>query len=144
MTQQKKRLVLDTNTLVSAFQNETSRSASFYHQVKASCDLLISEETFLELKDVLFRPYFNKKFEGKEQRRDELLTEYIFLSTLVNISTLSTDCRDPKDNKFLSLALSGEADFIISGDHDLLVLNPYHWVRILTMREYADENGIIL
>lgn len=73
-----------------------------------------------------------------------MLAEYVFIAESIPISIVVTDCRDPKDNKFLSLALSGDADFIISGDKDLTVLNPYHGVRILTMREYAEENGMIL
>lgn len=144
MTITKKRLVLDTNTLISAFQNETSSSASFFKQVKYTHELLVSDETLLELTKVIFRPYFDKKFAGKDGKREELLAEYVCISESIPVSIVVTDCRDPKDNKFLSLALSGDADFIISGDKDLTVLNPYHGVRILTMREYAEENGMIL
>lgn len=144
MTIQKIRLVLDTNTLISAFRDETSRSSSFYRQARNTCELLTSSETITELADVLYRPFLDKKFEGREKRREELLSEYVLLSTSIEITIVSTDCRDPKDNKFLSLALSGGADFIISGDLDLRVLNPYHGVRILTMREYVEESGLIL
>jgi hypothetical protein len=144
MTTQKIRLVLDTNTLISAFQNEVSFSASFFNHVKHSHTLLVSEETMLEISKVLFRPFFDKKFIGREGRREELLEEYLLISVNTKITKVSTDCRDPKDNKFLSLALSGGADYIISGDKDLTVLNPYHGIRILTMRQYADENELIL
>ncbi len=47
-----------------------------------------------------------------------------------------TDCRDAKDNKFLELAVSGKADCIISGDDDLLVLDPFRGIKILKPREY--------
>lgn len=144
MTQQKTRLVLDTNTLVSAFKNETSWSASFFRFVQRNYDLLVSSETLDEFDITLLKPKIEKFFIGREQRRDELVLEYITSSILTQITITSTDCRDPKDNKFLSLALSGGADFIISGDKDLTVLNPYHGIKILTMREFVDENGIIL
>ena len=45
-------------------------------------------------------------------------------------------CRDPKDNKFLELAVSGKADFIITGDQDLLVLNPFRNIEIITINEF--------
>ena len=143
MTQQKTRLVLDTNTLVSAFKNETSWSASFFRFVQRNYDLLVSDETLDELDITLLKPKVEKFFIGRESRKDELVLEYIASSILVNITIVSTDCRDPKDNKFLSLSLSRGADYIISGDKDLTTLNPYHGVKILTMREFVDENGIV-
>ena len=51
-------------------------------------------------------------------------------------STLVRECRDPKDDKFLELALNGRADLIITGDADLLVLNPWRGIEIVTPREY--------
>jgi uncharacterized protein len=49
-------------------------------------------------------------------------------------------CRDPKDNMFLELALSGNADLIISGDNDLLVLNQFRGIPVITPREFIDNN----
>jgi putative PIN family toxin of toxin-antitoxin system len=144
MTTTKKRLILDTNTLISAFTNEKSVSASFFQQVRGTHQLLASSDTVAELLRVIQKPKFNKKFVGREERRGWLILEYIDFAHFPDITQISTDCRDPDDNMFLSLALSGWADFIISGDLDLRVLNPYHGVRILTMREYAEENGLIL
>ena len=47
-------------------------------------------------------------------------------------------CRDPKDDKFLELAVSGNADYIITGDDDLLELNPFQNVKIITSREFLE------
>ena len=55
---------------------------------------------------------------------------------MVEITETFTDCRDAKDNKFLELAVSGKADCIVSGDADLLVLNPFRGIPILTPREF--------
>lgn len=49
-----------------------------------------------------------------------------------------TDCRDKKDNIYLELAASVGADFIISSDSDLLELDPWRGVRILSPRAYLD------
>jgi predicted nucleic acid-binding protein len=54
----------------------------------------------------------------------------------VEITETITDCRDAKDNKFLELAVSGKADCVVSGDSDLLVLNPFRGISILTPREF--------
>lgn len=57
---------------------------------------------------------------------------------MVVVTVEITDCRDPKDNKFLALAVSGEADCIISGDDDLKVLHPFRGIPILSPREFLD------
>ena len=49
----------------------------------------------------------------------------------------SAACRDPKDNKFLELAVAGSAGYLISGDEDLLVLNPFRGIRIVTPAEFT-------
>jgi putative PIN family toxin of toxin-antitoxin system len=53
------------------------------------------------------------------------------VAELVTITERVTECRDPKDNKFLELALNGRADVIVSGDHDLLTLNPFREIPIV-------------
>jgi hypothetical protein len=56
---------------------------------------------------------------------------------VVNVTEKLTECRDPKDNKFLELAVSGKATCIVSGDSDLLVLNPFRGVAIMTPPEFV-------
>jgi predicted nucleic acid-binding protein len=48
-------------------------------------------------------------------------------------------CRDVKDNKFLELAVSGNADIIITGDQDLLVLNPFQDIKITTPENFSNS-----
>ena len=50
-------------------------------------------------------------------------------------------CRDPKDDKFLELAVSGRADYLVTGDLDLLVLDPFRGVRILTPADFLAAVG---
>jgi len=50
-------------------------------------------------------------------------------------------CRDPKDDKFLELAIGGNADFVISGDGDLLALHPYRGISIMTSAEFLIASG---
>ena len=50
------------------------------------------------------------------------------------------DCRDPKDNKYLELALAAQAEFIVSSDNDLLILDPWRGIRIMTPAEYVSRS----
>jgi len=54
----------------------------------------------------------------------------------ISVHCVITDCRDIKDNKFLEVAVSGDADIIISGDQDLLTLHPYRKIQILTPSDF--------
>ena len=92
----------------------------------------------LELNEVIARKKFDKYV--SEEKRKEFLAALVKQAELLEVTEEITDCRDPKDNKFLELALSGEADCIISGDGDLLVLHPFRGISILQpgafLREY--------
>jgi putative PIN family toxin of toxin-antitoxin system len=68
--------------------------------------------------------------------REEFLEALIERAILVEPIETVTVCRDPKDDKFLELALNGKASFIITGDEDLLELNPFNEVRILKPDEF--------
>lgn len=56
----------------------------------------------------------------------------------VTIITLCRACRDPRDDKFLELAVNGRADVIVSGDKDLLALHPFRGIPILTPAEFLE------
>jgi putative PIN family toxin of toxin-antitoxin system len=58
------------------------------------------------------------------EQRDDFLEALVERSIWVDVVEKVQECRDPKDDKILELALNGGADYIISGDQDLLVLNP--------------------
>jgi putative PIN family toxin of toxin-antitoxin system len=127
------RVVLDTNVVVSALLLAGSISRQAFDKALNRGTLLISAPTLLELTEVLHRPQFNKYL--LEEERMRFLVGLLKESELVETTEAITDCRDPKDNKFLELALCGKADCIISGDDDLLVLNPFREIAIITPRE---------
>jgi len=52
------------------------------------------------------------------------------------------ECRYPKDNKYLELAISGHAESLITGDEDLLVLNPFRNIKIITVLEFLDTDSV--
>ena len=63
------------------------------------------------------------------------------ISMFVPIQEDIVVCRDPKDDKFLSLAWNSNADFIISGDKDLLVLHPFRNIQILSPSQFFEKIG---
>ena len=80
------------------------------------------------------RPKFDR-YISKEVRQ-LFLEEYKSLSTNITIADHVKLCRDPKDDKYLELALSGKADCIITVDVDLLVLNPFENIPVISPDEF--------
>jgi len=130
------RFVFDTNAIVSAVLLKQSKSRQAFDKAQRIGKLLVSDETIEELNDVLRRPDFDKYI--SESLRLEFLAALLREAELVVITETVVACRDPRDDKFLSLAVSGTANCIISGDKDLLVLNPFRQIPILSPAEFLD------
>ena len=96
--------------------------------------ILYSEASFAELTDVLSRPYF-LRFRSNGMIA-ELLTAILALGHLVDVTHTVNECRDPRDNHILELALSGQADTILTGDNDLLTLHPWRGIALLNPADF--------
>jgi putative PIN family toxin of toxin-antitoxin system len=124
------RCVVDTNVIVSASLFSLSVPRQAVEKVLRDSILLFSDLTMDELKNVLFR----SKFDRYVSRGDRalFLAQLSVTAEFVSIIQLVRECRDPKDDKFLEVALNGRADVIITGDADLLKMNPRHEIRIMS------------
>lgn len=131
--------VFDTNIYVSAALFKNSTPAEAVQLAISSGKLLFSLQTKAELWEVLSRPKFNKYI--SLENKDVFLKQLEFVEVLEQPKLKITDCRDLKDNMFLELALSVKADCIISGDNDLLEMNPYLDIPILTVSVFLDKFG---
>jgi uncharacterized protein len=129
--------VFDTNVLVSAllFTNSSPRKA--FELALDIGKILISKETVDELNQVLSRPKFERYI--SQPKRERFLVDFVQKSELIEIQEKIDECRDPKDNKFLELAINGKATAIISGDKDLLILHPFRGIPILTVSQFLDS-----
>ncbi|MFT4195421.1 putative toxin-antitoxin system toxin component, PIN family [Ottowia sp.] len=130
-------LVLDTNLVVSAFLRPDGAAAQALLRALQDFDVVASHETLHELLDVLGRD----KFERYLPRPQPLQYAQAYSEAVrrIDVSTRVTDCTDPKDNKFLALAIDAGACALVSGDKkDLLGMNPYRGIRILSVREFLD------
>ncbi len=131
------RLVFDTNVIVSAALLAGSVPRLAFDKGLDEETILISASVLLELAEVLSRKKLNKYL--LEEERMRFLVALLKETELTEVTVAITDCRDVKDNKFLELAATGRADYIISGDQDLLVLNPFRGIPILTPREFLSR-----
>jgi uncharacterized protein len=130
------RIVLDTNTVVSAAILPRSTPRRAFDVALDYGSILISEETIGELYEVLYRPRFDKYL--SDEGRVEFLVAYVRAAQFVVTDTRVRECRDPADDKFLELAVGGNASHVVTGDADLLALNPFRGVAIVTPRAFLD------
>lgn len=129
--------VIDTNTLVSAFLSEHSKPTLAYEKAKRIGQLSASIETYDEFCDVFVRDKFDKYI--SLETRLNIIDEYRVIAIFSEIFETITDCRDPKDDKFLELAVSASASCIITGDKDLLILNPFRNIPILNAVDFLNN-----
>ncbi len=132
-----KRFVFDTNVLVSAVLMPQSIPRQALDAALTQGFVLFSKATFAELRDVLARPklkpYLTTKKIAAFLRLLKKTTKW------VEPTQTFTACRDPKDNKFLDIAVSGQADYLISGDGDLQDLNPFQGIPIISPAEFLAQ-----
>jgi putative PIN family toxin of toxin-antitoxin system len=128
--------VIDTNNLISAFIFEYSTPKLAYDKVKRIGKISASRETLDEFCDVFIRAKFDKYISF--DKRLKVINEFPEIVVLHKTTETITDCRDPKDNKFLELAVSVNASCIITGDKDLLILNPFRGIPILTAADFLN------
>jgi putative PIN family toxin of toxin-antitoxin system len=133
-----KRFVLDTNTIISALLIRTSLPRQAFDHAFAQGTVLVSEQTIAELTDVLQRTRFDRYI--TLERRLQFLASFVQDTTVIAITETITECRDPKDNKFLEVAVCGQADSIVTGDQDLLALHPYRGITIITPRDFLAQS----
>jgi putative PIN family toxin of toxin-antitoxin system len=131
------RTVIDTGVVVSAVLLPRSVPRQAFDAAAMHGRLLISTEAIAELDDVLRRPKFDPYV--SEAQRLEFLAALIRQAESVAVVDVVTVCRDADDNKFLELALSGKATHIISGDSDLLALNPFRGIAIVRPQAFLDQ-----
>jgi|APLak6261663543_1056040.scaffolds.fasta_scaffold02591_1 putative PIN family toxin of toxin-antitoxin system len=131
------RIVVDTNLAISAAILKNSVSNKAFSLALKHFQLVSSESTLAELIDVIYRPKFNKYL--TDEARLEFLTLVAQASEIVRVTSVITDCIDPKDNQFLSLAVDAGAGIILSGDPHLTDMNPYRGIKIIGPKAFIEK-----
>ncbi len=130
-------LIFDTNVLVSAALLKNSVSDLSFRKALMFGNILFTGETLVELKKTLNKSKFNKYITTKDKYA--FINRIIKIAKFIDVIHSVTECRDPKDNIYLELGLSGNADVIITGDKDLLVLNPFRDIPIIKPKDFLEN-----
>jgi len=138
----KLRVVIDTNVFVSALISPRGRPAVVLAAyLRGDFTLLLSESQMDELRQTLQRPALQQQYAVKSDEVADLLFTIERTADLTLTGSTAIPVRDPKDAHILAAALTGAADYLVTGDHDLLVLadDPrLGSLRIVTVAEFAD------
>ena len=129
------RFVFDTNAVVSALLIEDSISRRAFDRALDRGRFLLSLPVLAEINQVLGQEKFRKYITEDEAKR--FLAAFVRKAVEVNVKISAS--RDPSDNRFLELAVSGEATHIITGDKDLLALSFFQGILILTPRDFLRQ-----
>jgi uncharacterized protein len=124
-----RRVVLDTGVLVSAAIRPDSVPALALEKALLNFDVCVSRDTLDELATVLSRAKFDQY--APLRQREDFVAGFRARAVVGEVNTTVSDCVDPKDNKFLALAETAEADLIVSSDPHLTNLHPWHGIPIL-------------
>jgi len=131
------KCVFDTNALISGALFEQSIPAQAVFLALQQHTLLASHATLREVSTVLRRSKFDAYV--SVQDRERFLTRIALKAELVDIIEHITVCRDAKDNKFLDVAVNGQATVLISGDDDLLTLHPFRTIPIIRPHDFLQQ-----
>jgi putative PIN family toxin of toxin-antitoxin system len=130
------RIVLDTNLLISfLISNSFNKFDKLISENKIV--FILSAGLINEFMDVASRPKFRKVF--NEQQIFSLLTKIQNHAEIISVKSSVTICRDANDNFLLELCIDGKADYLITGDEDLLILNPFKKTKIIKFMDYLKK-----
>ena len=128
------RVVIDTNVFLSGLLSSTSTPARAVERAIREDQVLASKDTLRELARKLLSPRFDRYV--ARERRMVLLDRLAPNLVRVEIVQRIRACRDPKDDQFLEVAVNGSANVIVTGDRDLLSLQPFRGIDILEPSAY--------
>ena len=129
--------IFDTNTIVSVFLARNSVPAFAFDRARKEGHIVMCQEVYQEISNVLVRAKFDKYLSTtiRMSLLEDLKNEVIF----VEPHDFITACRDPKDDIYLFLAVSANAMCIVTGDKDLLILNPFRTIPIINAATFLSS-----
>ena len=134
------KLVIDTNIFISAALSSTGAPARLVQEALAHHSLVFSQPTFDELRTRLFRPKFDRYI--SLELRESLLHDFNASAHWVDIDGPAVYCRDRDDDKFIETALKAQAQYLVSGDSDLLEVAPLPSLQIISAQQALAVLGI--
>jgi putative PIN family toxin of toxin-antitoxin system len=129
------KVIFDTNLWISYLISNRLIEIDLLLE-KGLIKLIFSEESLGEFIEVANRPKFSKFF--SEENIVELLNLMDQFSEIMDVHSEVSICRDPKDNFLLALAKDSDADYLVTGDKDLLDIKIFENTRIITLKELKE------
>lgn len=134
------KVVFDASTTIGAALKADSIPRQALLVAALSHELVVSALVIEEISEVLGRKKFSKSI--PEAVRIEILGLLVMSGIVVTPEETVHECRDPGDDIYLEAALTAGAEVIVSSDADLLVMDPWRGIRILTPRAFLELVGI--
>lgn len=135
----RERVVIDTNVLISGLFSTTSTPALAVEKAITKAQLVATTDTLRELIETVLQPIFDRYVSS--ERREALLQRVASLVEIIEVLQTVRASRDPKDDKFLEAAVNGRAHVLVTGDRDLLDLNPFRRIAIVTPAGYLTRQS---
>ena len=130
------KIIIDTNLWISfIISNKLNILDELLFENKLR--ILFSIELIEEIKETIQKPKLKKYF--KPNAFDEMFSKFEPFIELIEVKSKIQICRDPKDNFLLSLSKDGNADFLLTGDKDLLDINPFENTKIISISTFIEE-----
>jgi putative PIN family toxin of toxin-antitoxin system len=134
------KLVIDTNLLISAALSTQGAPAKLLMCVLARHRLVFSQATFDELRTRIYRPQFDRYISLED--RERLLRDFNACAVWVEAGETGRYCRDRDDDHFIEAALKAQADYLVSGDKDLLEAPQVKGLRIVSVHQALEALGL--
>jgi uncharacterized protein len=125
------KVVLDTVVLVRGLINPRSICGRIVFDHQSQYRLFVCQPIVLEFVEVLQRPELTRKFRSLPGRDIARVMDIVSQAEAVAVPIVPAVSRDPKDDKFLATALAAQADYLVTEDQDLLVLQGHHGTQIV-------------
>jgi putative PIN family toxin of toxin-antitoxin system len=130
------RLVADTNLMIRALLS-AGPARQFFKLAPLHHELVYHDEQIMELRDVAARPRLNIAPEAVTELVDRIER---YGKRVDSDLDPQPECRDPKDNYVLALALAGTVEIILTEDEDLLVLDPWRGIHIMRLFQFLQND----
>jgi putative PIN family toxin of toxin-antitoxin system len=133
------KIIIDTNLWISFLIGKSFTNLKSLI-VEKQIEIIISEQLLTEIRTVTQRPKLTKYF--PQQKVEDFLEFLISIAIKIEITSNVTLCRDPKDNFLLALAKDSKADYLLTGDSDLLILNRFENTEILKYIDFIQQENL--
>jgi putative PIN family toxin of toxin-antitoxin system len=130
------KVVLDTVILIRALINPYNIWGRLIFQYRGRYRLIVSQPLIDEFLEVIERPELVRKFRALPGMDREAIRAILAQAETVAVQAVPAVSRDPKDDPFLATAVAAGAAYLVTEDQDLLVLDPYEGIRIVTAAEF--------